>query len=350
MARTSYGGAENQIKEIMETVTRLRPEYEMRRFDLWTDTLDDFDLVHIFAPSNFPLESSRIAEYAREHGKKVVTTPIFHHDENFEGKRSALSLLTERTLTDLKGLFSSRFLERFNPYFLIQRTLQNSDLVLPNSMNEREELLRFFRLDPNRFRIVPHGVDPRFERGDASLFTATYGLKDFVLFVGRIQAVKNLTGLISGFLRSGIATDLVIIGSPVDKAYLEKCQSLATGRVHFMPPLPPGSGALASAYKAAKVIALPSFHETVGLVALEGGLAGANVVVTQEGGAKEYLGDDAWYVDPRSVDSIANGLVEAYRSPKNNVLSGRIKNSYSWEMAGERTTQAYDEAIKGTHR
>lgn len=345
LARTSEGGAEAQIRWTEEQVARLRPEYRISRFNTWSDSIDDFDIIHIFAPTNFATESASIAAYAKAHGKAVVTSPIFHPYPGGEGWTGVYARVANKMLTGLRGAFLSRPLSRLNPYIWLYRTLSNSDLVLPNSRQEAEALVRHFAIGSDNIRVVPNGVDLRFARGEPGPFIERYGLKDFILFVGRIEPVKNVASLIEAFERAGLDTDLVIIGSPADPAYCEKCMTMASERVHFLPPMPYNDDLLPSAYAAAKVVALPSRYETVGLVALEGGLAGANVVVTKAGGAREYLEDDAWYVDPGSVSNIADGLKDAYSSPRIPLLRERIARDYSWEEAGKRTVQAYDEAL-----
>src|SRR5205085_2575717 len=65
---------------------------------------------------------------------------------------------------------------------------------------------------------------------------------------------------------------------------------------------------LASAYAAARVVALPSWFETPGLAALEGALAGRAVVVTPYGCAPEYFGDMAVYVRPGRPTKLAQAL------------------------------------------
>ncbi len=343
MAKTSEGGAEEQMFRTMEAIARSRPDHKIDLFDPWSDSLDDFDIVHLFAPTNFPLECSRIAQYSKEHGIKVVTTPIFYPDMDMEG--SLYTKITSKMLVGFKGLFTMRPFDSLNPYIWTSKVLESSDLVLPNSMDESRMISRYFRKDPRSFRIVPNGVDPGFEVGDPLTFNDAYGLNDFVLFVGRIQPIKNVVGLIEAFVRSDLDTDLVIIGTPTDPAYLQKCRSLSTDRVHYIPSVPHGSELLSSAYKAAKVVALPSFHETVGLVGLEGGLAGANVVVTKNGGAREYLEDHAWYVDPYDVSNITRALVDAYRSERRPDLAAHIKEKFSWEESAKLTVGAYDDVM-----
>ncbi len=57
-------------------------------------------------------------------------------------------------------------------------------------------------------------------------------------------------------------------------------------------------------YSRAKVFALPSIREGVGLVALEAASYGCDIVITNIGGPKEYFLPYAIAVNPRSVDEI----------------------------------------------
>ena len=61
-------------------------------------------------------------------------------------------------------------------------------------------------------------------------------------------------------------------------------------------------------YSHAKVFALPSTIEGVGIVALEAACYGADVVITNLGGPKEYYGDYALKVNPYSVDEIGKSV------------------------------------------
>lgn len=63
-------------------------------------------------------------------------------------------------------------------------------------------------------------------------------------------------------------------------------------------------------FKTAKVFALPSTNEGVGLVALEAAAYGCDVVITSLGGPKEYYGNLAEVVDPYSVDEIGSAVMK----------------------------------------
>lgn len=64
-------------------------------------------------------------------------------------------------------------------------------------------------------------------------------------------------------------------------------------------------------YIKAKVFALPSIGEGVGLVALDAAAYGCDIVVTSIGGPKEYYNGQAFEVDPYSIDSIGKAVTDA---------------------------------------
>lgn len=61
-------------------------------------------------------------------------------------------------------------------------------------------------------------------------------------------------------------------------------------------------------YSRAKVFALPSTNEGVGIVALEAAAMGCDIVITKLGGPHEYYEDKAKIVDPYNVDEIGQAV------------------------------------------
>lgn len=80
---------------------------------------------------------------------------------------------------------------------------------------------------------------------------------------------------------------------------------------------------LYSYYNKAKVFALPSTYEGVGMVALEAALCGCEIVITKNGGPKEYFKNMAELVNPYDVDEIGSSIVK--------LLSGKV--SYQPELS-----------------
>jgi glycosyltransferase involved in cell wall biosynthesis len=76
-------------------------------------------------------------------------------------------------------------------------------------------------------------------------------------------------------------------------------------------------------------------------VALEAGAAGANLVVTRNGGPPDYFLDCAEYVDPSSTRSIQAGLSQAWHAPRNDKLRRHIVERLSWAESGRCLERLY---------
>lgn len=84
-------------------------------------------------------------------------------------------------------------------------------------------------------------------------------------------------------------------------------------------------------YSKAKVFALPSTYEGVGMVALEAARYGCNIVLTQNGGPKEYFNNQAFLVNPQNIDSIGLGIINALRcNDRQPQLAEYIRKHYNF--------------------
>lgn len=343
LAFNSYGGAETQILETMNKINNLDGGYYVKLFDMYNDSIEDYDIVHIFNPRSFPSESYVFSEYAKQKNVKVVTSPIYFTEPIGRTLKDICFYSSKNLiLKSRKIFFKNKPLSYFDPFRFMDKLFKNSNLILPNTCEEYKLLRRYFSIPTEKFIIVPNGVDLAFKYGDPVLFFEKYGLRDYILFVGRIDKRKNVLRLIEAFTKSGIDSNLVIIGKVTDPEYYRRCRERSSNKVFFLPTFPHESEILKSAYKGARVIVLPSEYETPGLVALEGGLAGGNIVLTKIGGTKEYFKNYVWYVDPFSEKEIMDSLIDAYSKPFTNQLSNYIESNFTWEKVAEKTIDAYD--------
>lgn len=94
-------------------------------------------------------------------------------------------------------------------------------------------------------------------------------------------------------------------------------------------------------YMRAKVFALPSITEGVGMVALEAAAYGCEIVLTNIGAPKEYWGDYAELVDPYSVDHIGQAIVKLLKHGKSQPkLLSFIEANYSLRACSEKLVYA----------
>jgi len=337
-----FGGAEIQLLKTKEYIEKMNG-CKIRLFDMFTDRLDQYDILHVFfmRPDIFPL-----CQIAKRVGIKLALSPIYWRarartSEKFTNVFGPLGLA--RFYSNMKHYKIHTFRELFPS----KEILELADIILPNSEMEAELLIQDFRVDRGKFWVVPNGVDERFASAKPDVFEKKYGITDFVLFVGRIDSRKNVLNIID--VCKNLELPLIVIGhlNPAEEEYYVQCRKAtqASKNAKMIGFLAHDSEELSSAYAAARVFVLPSYFETPGLTALEAGLAGCNLVVTNQGPTKEYFGEHAWYVNPWSAKDISAKIKEAYDKPKSGLLKKRILENYTWDKVAERTLEAYSRVM-----
>ena len=103
---------------------------------------------------------------------------------------------------------------------------------------------------------------------------------------------------------------------------------------------------LKSLYSRAKVFALPSINEGVGLVALEAASFGCNIVITKLGAPREYYAGMAELVNPYSVDDIGESILRALNDNTSQPsLQQHICYNYSIEKTMRNLVHLYTKMI-----
>ncbi|HNV87022.1 MAG TPA: hypothetical protein PKL97_08705, partial [Candidatus Omnitrophota bacterium] len=101
------------------------------------------------------------------------------------------------------------------------------------------------------------------------------------------------------------------------------------------------SGLLAAAYAACNTFLLASWLETPGLAALEAALAGAKVVITEEGATQEYFSGYATYVAPDKLRDIRKKTLDVYEKSGDSKLREHVQQNYLWVHAARKTLEGY---------
>jgi len=324
-----HGGPNTQLRK----TARYLPEFgvEPTLFDPWSRLKkEDCDLFHLFAAN---IGTYHLAREIHALGIPLVVSPIIYSLHSVGFVRNILRL-THVAQKMGKGIWSD--------YSLASDICNWASLVLPNTQAEADLVCQGLGVPPKNVTVVPNGVDERFYHADPGLFKEKYGMEKFILNVGHVgYERKNILALIKAL--GEIDHPAVIIGRIVEGKYGNACVSEAAKHKHILliGGLENDSELLASAYAACDVFVLPSLFETPGIAALEAGLAGAKIVVTEYGGTREYFGERARYVDPRSVTSIRNGIIEALNTKRSDDLREHIHREYLWPRVAEKTAEAY---------
>ena len=181
-----------------------------------------------------------------------------------------------------------------------EQVVEAADMLIANTDTEAKQLINLYDADPTRVDVVHPGVDlevfrPR-DRGEVRRDLGLPADAQVLLFAGRIQPLKGpdvLLRAVAALLERdpGLRPHLVVpvVGGPSGSG-LEHPESLALlasalgldDVVRFVPPV--AQAELARWYAAADLVAVPSYNESFGLVAVEAQASGTPVVAAAVGG------------------------------------------------------------------
>lgn len=97
----------------------------------------------------------------------------------------------------------------------LKKMYQNVDLLVVHSKTNRKQLMRIFKIEPERIRVIPHGVKSTYHKRDKNECRKEINIMDdkpVLLFYGGIRKSKGLDVLIHAL--KDIDCTLVIAGKP----------------------------------------------------------------------------------------------------------------------------------------
>lgn len=201
-----------------------------------------------------------------------------------------------------------------------RRAIEAADLVTAVSRGTRKSLLGWVDLAPDRVRILPNTVQPKFQSGpvpEELRERLGLGRGPILLTVGRLSAGERYKGHEEVFrvlpvLRAQFP-DLIylVAGDGDDRAYMEQRASELAGTtaVRFLGFVPEAE--LLDLYHLADLYVMPSTQEGFGIVYLEAAACGLRVVGGQGGGSADAVPNDrvGVLVDPSDEKALAAAIV-----------------------------------------
>jgi D-inositol-3-phosphate glycosyltransferase len=248
-----------------------------------------------------------------------------------------------------------------------EQVIAEADRLVANTGVEAQELVSWYDADPTRVSVVQPGVDlDRFRPGPSLAARRRLGLPEtgyVVAFVGRIQPLKAPDVLINALAalnerEPDIARHLTVVicggpsGSGLDRprALIELAAALGvSASVRFLPPQTGDD--LPALYRAADLVAVPSYNESFGLVALEAQACGTPVVAASVGGLVTAVRDgvSGQLVTGHDPDDWARALAALLGAPcRRSALSrGAVAHArnFSWTRTAEGLIAVYGEVV-----
>ncbi|KNX38215.1 D-inositol-3-phosphate glycosyltransferase [Luteipulveratus halotolerans] len=248
-----------------------------------------------------------------------------------------------------------------------EQVVRAATWLVANTDREADELIDLYDADPAKVRVIPPGVDlETFTPGDRAAAREAVGLPadaEVLLFVGRIQPLKAPDVLVRAaaeLLRHDPSRRerlvVAVLGGPSGSG-LDHPEALAdlvdeldlADVVRLVPPVERAE--LAQWYRAADLLAVPSYNESFGLVAVEAQACGTPVVAAAVGGLPTAVGDGGALVEGHDPHDWAHALGDLLNDPERRTTLAEQAvahaASYGWERTTERLLELYRAACHG---
>jgi glycogen synthase len=239
----------------------------------------------------------------------------------------------------------------------IEKTaVENADRVIAVSNPMREDILRYFNVDPRRVVVLHNGIDPEVYRPvtDTEALERFGVRRPYVLFVGRITDQKGIFHLLEAVPMLPEGVQVVLCAAAPDTPEIEQRLRRALADrpgvlwINRMVPVE----TVRQLYSHADVFVCPSVYEPFGLINLEAMACGTAVVASGVGGILEVVEHDRTgiLVPPGMPEELGAALRRLLENPAMARSMGetgrrRVEEKFSWASIARQTEELYREAI-----
>lgn len=241
---------------------------------------------------------------------------------------------------------------RFYPLFkwILRQAARRTDLVITVSESSRQDIIERLGLPEREHAkvvVTPEGVGNQYRPGDP-----VQRQPNTLLYVGRFDPYKNVTGLVEAFARTvkEVPTAHLRIIGPPDPRYpepRERARALGIDD-HITWQGYVESDELVRAYQQTAAMVLPSTYEGFGLTVLEAMACATPVICSNVSSLPEVAGDAALLVDPKDPAALAGAMTSVLTDP---VTADRLREQglaraagFTWTRCAEATLAAYRQA------
>jgi D-inositol-3-phosphate glycosyltransferase len=238
-----------------------------------------------------------------------------------------------------------------------QQVVDEADRLIVNTEYEAQQLVSLHHADPDRIDVAHPGVDlSTFSPGDRRQARRALGLAaddKVIAFVGRIQPLKAPDVLLRAAAK--LPDVRVLVAGGPSGSGLTNPDGLVrladelgiTHRVTFLPPQTRDE--LVGLYRAADIVAVPSYAESFGLVAVEAQACGTPVVAAAVGGLSVAVRDgvSGVLVQGHDIDDWAAALGGVFDRGPQTMRAAAVEHAanFSWSHTVDALQASYGRAI-----
>lgn len=218
------------------------------------------------------------------------------------------------------------FIDRLIYDYKFRKACRNANLVIAVSECTKRDIVKDYKISPDKVKVVYQGCDPVFARRVTAEriaeVRAKYSLPEkFVVSVGTIEERKNLLSVVKALLLLPDDVHLVAVGkrtkytSLIDKFVADNGLQQ---RVHLLHGV--SYQDLPVIYQCASVFAYMSLYEGFGIPLLEALNSRLPVVAAKGSCLEEAGGPSSLYTEPFDVEAIARALKQCMLPEKRQIM------------------------------
>ena len=361
-----HGGTEVYLRNLLRNLLAVGPEHE---FFLFTnkENHDTFSFARpnikkVLIPIRASIKPLRVLmeQTALPYQASILGLDVIHGP----GYTTPAVGLCPRVVTihDLQYRYYPEVYPRGQYLFFktfIPLSAKTSTAIITDANSTKMDLEKMLSIPSEKVTVVHLAPDPRFAQPvSPNVMQAVrkeYQLPDkYILTVSSFRPQKNTLRLIEAYSqlrKRRVKHKLVLVGrklSPysdvqqlIQRLELEN-EVIVTEYV--------SDEKLPAIYAGADLFVFPSFFEGFGIPVLEAMACGLPVVLSNVASLPEAGGEAGYYVDPYSVDEIAEAMHNvltqpALRESLSRKSQAHAKN-FSWERVARETMQIYQNAVK----
>jgi len=288
---------------------------------------------------------------------------IFHSTDhvNIPVPRSCKKIMTIHDLSFLRPELGIRLAATYQKD--IERSASEADAIICVSEFTKKDVLANLAKPEKQVHVIYEGVDHNVytpwssdPKIDSSVLTSLGLESGYFLYVGKIEARKNLVRLVKAYEMSKrqIKTlpSLILVGKRgngwkcVEKAIEESSNRSSIRMIGFLQ-----KDVLPILYRNAMAFVYPSLFEGFGLPVVEAMACGTPVIVHNGTSLPEVVNDSGRVIDTTKIESLSQSLIEVYKDPDmRSVLSdASIKRAqqFTWRNAARSTLEVYGKVMYG---
>ena len=246
---------------------------------------------------------------------------------------------------DFKEYFSLMY--RLKRNYLFKISALTTDYLLTVSNYSKERIQEVYRLKNKEIFITPNGVNKQYlkeynKENSEEYISNKYGIKNFVLYVSRIEPRKNQQALLKVFLETKKENlHLVFIGKKTIEnnafnSVINQLSKKELEKIHLLDEVE--SYDLIEFYRASKAFVYPSLAEGFGIPPIEAAALKIPVLCSNRTAMKDFSFFNPHLIDVTNFKDFKehfNLLLELKEVSNQTEIHNYIKQHYTWKNASK---------------